>query len=563
MNSSSLPIRSHLIWLIIVFSTVFINTSLFAQGSTSTHSVSFQTPDGIYGHVVLKAAPRSMGEGYILIDVQEVVFEGVNGSSPSEISFPLRSTKFTVDVSGLGCMRLNSQTPDCGSFSIQYLGRTSDYTAVNFSKSARDKHNTIRKETGVETWISSGFVQNLEITAVRGSDLNNIKSAVKNSSTDDSAASSDSADNSSELNRGEESSEEESSDTEEENESVEQESAVNNQQQRQAEQQRQAQAEEEQRKREQEQKRQRQEEYDNWKSQAERENQALAASSVASSSAFLYLVGGMIYGNMGQIQPEKVYRGNNFYFGVDFGYSSSFTPMFFNSDYETMSGGDTYSSQKVKASYALTVNFDVKMKVGYEQDFGGGYAYYYPQAGFSPLFDTYSLSYKRFGGQLFGGTENLKVYFDYSQGDRYMYMFNYLDVEEYGDGKMNHNYRRNEVGLKISYKSDSFIRNHIYLGMIYDYVLTRPAGAEDYSYVQEIGGSSGGSLVPRNQVEDQIVTGYTFRLQKDQHYNFYVNLFPEYPFTGDIRYGIDSDFNDGKPGFFIEVGFVRSLDSWF
>lgn len=558
MNSSILPIRGSLLWLMLVFSIVLINTSSFAQGSTSTHNVSFQTPDGIYGHVVLKAAPRSMGESYIVLDVQEVVFEGVSGSTPSGISFPLRSTKFTVDVSGSGCMRLNSQTPDCGSFSKRYLGRSSDYTTVNFSRNARDKHNEIRKETGVETWISSGFVQNLEIKAVRGSDLNNIRSAMNSSTTEKSAAASGSENNSSEQSRGEGTGEEDSS----EEETVGQESAaVTNQQNIEAEQQSRAQREEDRRRREQEQKRRKQQEYDNWKSQAEQRNQALAASSVASSSAFLYLVGGMIYGNMGQVMPDKVYRGSNFYLGIDFGYSSSFTPIFFNSDYETMSGGNTHGSQKVKASYGFTVNFDMKVKAGYEQENAGGYAYYYPQAGFSPLFDTYSLSYKRFGGQIFGGIENLKAYYDYTQGDRYMYTFNYLDVEEYGDGKMNHNYRRNELGLRISY--NSFIRNHIYLGLIYDNVLTRPSGAKDYSYVQNIKGKSGGSLVPRSEVEDQIVTGYTFRLQKDQHYNFYVNLFPEYPFTGDIRFGIDSDFNDGEPGFFIEVGFTRSLDSWF
>lgn len=96
----------------------------------------------------------------------------------------------------------------------------------------------------------------------------------------------------------------------------------------------------------------------------------------------------------------------------------------------------------------------------------------------------------------------------------------------------------------------------------FDNVLTRPSGAEDYSYVQDIKGNNG-AFVPRKEVENQIVTGYTFQLKKDQHYNFYVNLFPEYPFTGAIRYGIDSNFNDGEPGFFIEVGFVRSMDSWF
>lgn len=544
-------------WIVLVLSIVFINSNAAAQ---QTHTVSFETSDGIYGHAVIKTAPRSMGAGYIVIDSQRLVYEGVRDNSQlSGITFPLTAQKYTIDLKGSGCMRLNSQTPDCGSFSMRSLSHgPSDYTEVAFSESAKQKHNDIRKETGEEIWINQGFAQNIIITEVRGDDLNSIRKAIN-------AASEGETTESQEVIENEQGSEEEAQQSTEEAQPIQQkkESTVDRQNREETERQRQAQAEEERRKKEQEEKQRKQREYDAWKDKAERENQALAASSAATSSAFLYLLGGMIYGDMGVVAPEKVYTGNNLYLGVDFGYSSSFTPMFFNSDYQTMSGGNSYSSQSIKDSYALTVNFDVNVKFGYEQEYVGGYAYYYPQFGFSPIFDTYSLSYKRFGGRAFGGINELKIYYDYTQGDRYMYKFDYLDPEESGDGELSHNYRRNEFGLRISYNSDAFIRNHIYLGLIYEYIMNYKSGAEIYSQVQNIDENLSGVLVPRNQHEDQIMTGYTFQWKKDQHFNFYVNLFPKYPFTGDLRYGIESDFNDGNPGFFIELGYIRSIDSWF
>lgn len=169
-------------WIVLVLSIVFINSNALAQ---QTHNVSFQTTDGIYGHVVIKTAPRSMGTGYIVIDSQRLVYEGVRGSSQiSGITFPLTSRKYTIDLNGSGCMKLNSPTPDCGGFSMQYLGASaSDYTEVGFSESTKQKHNDIRKETGDEIWVNRGFAQDITITEVRGSDLNSIRSAINTAST--------------------------------------------------------------------------------------------------------------------------------------------------------------------------------------------------------------------------------------------------------------------------------------------------------------------------------------------------------------------------------------------
>lgn len=170
-------------WILSLLSIVFINANAVAQ---QTHTVSFQTSDGIYGHAVIKTAPASMGTGYIVIDAQRLVYEGVRGNSQlSGISFPLTAQKYTIDLNGSGCMRLNSQTPDCAGFSMQYLGATaSDYTEVAFSESTKQKHNNIRKETGDEIWVNRGYAQNITITEVRGDDLSSIRRAVNSASSE-------------------------------------------------------------------------------------------------------------------------------------------------------------------------------------------------------------------------------------------------------------------------------------------------------------------------------------------------------------------------------------------
>ncbi|MEX0929890.1 MAG: hypothetical protein WD266_08760 [Balneolales bacterium] len=164
--------------MLLLIVTAFNHTASYAQ---QTHTVPFETPDGIYGHAEILTKPSTFGEGYIVVDAKKVVFEGVKGNA-SQISFPHETSRYTLDLTGTACMQLNSQTPDCGGFSMNSLGHsTSDYTGVNFSQTTRQKHNDIRKETGEGYWETRGYVRDLQITNVRGDGIDNIKSALNTS----------------------------------------------------------------------------------------------------------------------------------------------------------------------------------------------------------------------------------------------------------------------------------------------------------------------------------------------------------------------------------------------
>ena len=65
-------------------------------------------------------------------------------------------------------------------------------------------------------------------------------------------------------------------------------------------------------------------------------NQAAAASAAGASIGVLYLLGEVIYGNMGYSPGWEPYFDNHFYFTTNFGYSVSSSPIIFNSIYTTL-----------------------------------------------------------------------------------------------------------------------------------------------------------------------------------------------------------------------------------
>ena len=153
-----------------------------AQGKGQSHPVSFETSDGIYGSVYLKTKPHTMGNGYVIVDAQNMTIKGVKGqaSNPPGYSFPMNVSKFTLNVSGIGCMYLTSSQPYCGNFTIDYLSSaTSDYTEVGFSEEVKKQHNDLRKSAGGEgKWQISGFVRNLSISNIRTDSFRDILKAI-------------------------------------------------------------------------------------------------------------------------------------------------------------------------------------------------------------------------------------------------------------------------------------------------------------------------------------------------------------------------------------------------
>src|SRR5690554_5587751 len=84
---------------------------------------------------------------------------------------------------------------------------------------------------------------------------------------------------------------------------------------------------------------QKKQEYDQRMSQQRSVNQSIAASNATSSMGMLVVLGGFVYSNMGKVSPNNIFRGSNGYFGMDLGYGTNLTPMYFNSSYENMTTG--------------------------------------------------------------------------------------------------------------------------------------------------------------------------------------------------------------------------------
>lgn len=322
------------------------------------------------------------------------------------------------------------------------------------------------------------------------------------------------------------------------------------------------QREEEERRKEQEARDQRQQQYNEWKRNANEERRQAEAAGLAASFGVLTIVGGWIYNDkMGEANPDYVYdkpenKGKvRLHASIEYGYSFSYYPLIFASDKTTMINGNYQTTKSLEKRNATTINLDVNLKVGFEHDLFGGYGFLSPKAGFSPIFDGYQLSALVYGGRLFAGLKNIKVYGEYTGGNRGFTKTD-NDPEESGKGKTDMKYQKLEYGLRITTNKDAtFRRNHISLGTIMERLT--PGGVESYSDPVTTNLISSGST--------PWITGYAFQWKRDHTFNFYVNYYPAFIYGGETSFNAgspSSEFKTTKTGTFFEVGFIRSIDFW-
>jgi hypothetical protein len=298
--------------------------------------------------------------------------------------------------------------------------------------------------------------------------------------------------------------------------------------------------------------------YDEWKAEKKKEQNEMETASAAASFSMLYLVGGMLYDGMGNINPDYVFKNQNklaLYAGIDMGFSAVAFPSLFASDKSTMVGGKTTTKVEVQPKDLYHVNLNVTAKIGAEHPYYGFYGYLAPQAGFSPYFDGYNFSPLNVGGRAFLGLKWVKGFFDYGIGTR-TFSSSSNDAEETGSGNTDMSYTKMTYGLKFTTNPNKdFTRDHILLGVIDEKVTV--------DYDQAFVDPTLGYLVKKAQSKS--IRGYTFQWKKDHTFNFYVNAYPEYVYAGEVKStagGLSSDFATKKTGLFVEVGFVRSIDFW-
>ncbi len=290
-------------------------------------------------------------------------------------------------------------------------------------------------------------------------------------------------------------------------------------------------------------------EYAQWKNQQNQKNAQIAAATAVGTVSMLAILGKMIYQNMGMVNFDEVYQNKpSFSLALEFGYSFLIQPIYFNS---AVYDGVDY---KYNTDYDFTwpVNFDFKMKMGYESDYIGANVYGGTGIGASIIMHSFNLPTYNYGGQIYAGLPNAKGLFEYQGGGRAISQNYWLLEEESGDAYSSISYSQLRYGAKFTW--GKFTRSHISLGLIQEGV----TGLDD-TKVQRI------ELPEPYNIEDRFITGYFIEYKKDHSYNFFLNVYPNYPFTGEIEHSIrntsESDYDDGSLYFL--VGFHRSLDMFY
>jgi hypothetical protein len=175
------------------FLALFFFISVYSQ-QVKRFTESFETSDGIYGVVKISTKPMTFSGASIMIQQDAVIIQGIkyngknysgNQLSAQGIQFPMECTNCYFTASGTVSMLIpGSVQRDYGRFnrgaSIHKGGFLKANQEVIFSAGVKERHNA-NMQNG-SAWINTGRVEELRISQVEGSDLHNIKNAVKKAS---------------------------------------------------------------------------------------------------------------------------------------------------------------------------------------------------------------------------------------------------------------------------------------------------------------------------------------------------------------------------------------------
>jgi hypothetical protein len=164
-----------------------LNSNLAFSQNTQEFNRSFETNEGVYGYVIIKTRPTTVGEAYITIQQNSLVISGIkyNGTNYSAnqlqsegFVFPKVSTNCYFKASGSVSIIYQNQNIGSSNFktisSIHYGGMGKVDESIAFDQSVKDRHNDIRKKTDISVWEQNGKVDNIEIFAIQGTDINNV-----------------------------------------------------------------------------------------------------------------------------------------------------------------------------------------------------------------------------------------------------------------------------------------------------------------------------------------------------------------------------------------------------
>ena len=289
-------------------------------------------------------------------------------------------------------------------------------------------------------------------------------------------------------------------------------------------------------------------EYARFKEEQNRKNAQAAAATAVGTVTALSVLGKMIYANMGVVDFDEVYQGQPaFSIATEFGYSFMVQPIFFNS---IVFDGVDYEEQ-TNFDFAWPVNFDFNLKLGYEADYYGGHLFGGLGLGASIIMHSFNFPY-HYGARVYAGHPNVKALFEYRRGGRSVSQNYWLLEEESGSASSNVRFNQIRYGVKFSW--GQFLRSHINVGII-----NEGLSGGDYTNIQRI------ALDEPYDIDKRFITGFFLEYKKDHSFNFFLNAYSKYPFTGEVDYSYDpdasEDYADGST--FFVIGFHRSLDAFY
>lgn len=176
---------------ICIFLLLLLGPLKFFSQEGQKISKPFSTEDGIYGTVNLTTKPTTFGGGYILIQQDNVIIEGIkyNGKNFSEnqlsshgVIFPMESSNCYFYASGQASMLIpGSVERDYGNFEkggpIGKGGFLKTRQEVLFSENAKERHNA--NKTNGSPWENTGRVEKIKLNGFYGEDLRTVRKAVE------------------------------------------------------------------------------------------------------------------------------------------------------------------------------------------------------------------------------------------------------------------------------------------------------------------------------------------------------------------------------------------------
>lgn len=309
------------------------------------------------------------------------------------------------------------------------------------------------------------------------------------------------------------------------------------------------------------------------KRKIEQQNQQILASTTAAQAGLMYLFGTLIYGNYGYI-PGGTYEGGGFNFGIDGGYGITASPIFYNSTVESPQfGGGTIVSNELQYSYVATLDLNTRIHLNYEKRFEdmfevGGGTYLSGTGGFLPTGDTQVAG--NFGLRFFGGLDLVKFYADYEIGARQFVDPRWLSVDEFGLGKTVYGKRTWKLGARFSFLgNDDLSRHHITMGLLRQRLIP----SEDISFdddEKDVFVQYRFFDDERQSDEDVIQSGkklwykgFFMEWKHEHHGRFFLNFFPNYPFSGVTTFAGAPEEGQEDGSLFFQVGFSRVLEDFF